>query len=145
MVSMMLATQKGQVRPLVCPQNDDVSCVPMLVLLAAGILNNRWGEYKGKREFRLREISPELNSLCRYRDHILKCPDFLRRFCFGKIAADYPGFVPIENDVDFLKKSGKEIFVGSVKLGLTAEFSETQTEKRGTQVFGANPPSSSRR
>jgi hypothetical protein len=58
---------------------------------------------------------------------------------FGKLAADYPGFVPIENDVDFLKKSGKEIFVGSVKLGLTAEFSETQAEKRGTQVFGANP------
>jgi hypothetical protein len=57
----------------------------------------------------------------------------------GKIAADYPGFVPIEIDVDFLKKSGKEIFVGSVKSGLTAEFSETQAEKRGTQVFGANP------
>jgi hypothetical protein len=55
------------------------------------------------------------------------------------MAADYLGFVPIENDVDFLKKSGKEICVGSVKSGLNAEFSETQTEKRGTQVFGANP------
>jgi len=60
-------------------------------------------------------------------------------FASGKIAADYPGFVPIENDVDFSKKRDKEIFVGSVKLGLTAEFSELQTEKRGTQVFGANP------
>jgi hypothetical protein len=37
MVSMMLATQKGQVRPLVCPQNDDVSSAPMRVLSATGI------------------------------------------------------------------------------------------------------------
>jgi hypothetical protein len=65
--------------------------------------------------------------------------EFLRSFVGGKLAADYQGFVPIENDVDFLKKSGKENFVGPVKLGLTAEFSETQAEKRGTHVFGANP------
>ena len=32
---------------------------------------------------------------------------------FGKIAADYPGFVPTGKDVDFLGKSSKETKVGS--------------------------------
>jgi hypothetical protein len=50
-----------------------------------------------------------------------------------------PDGVPMEKVVDFLEKSGKEIFVGSVKFGLTAESSGTQTEERGPQSLGASP------
>jgi len=42
--------------------------------------------------------------------------------------------------IDIRPGNGKELGVSRKYRGLAAEFSGTWPEKRGTQLFGANPP-----
>jgi len=41
--------------------------------------------------------------------------------------------------IDVSEKKITLLIVSQTLIGLTAEFSDTPLEKRGTQVFGANP------